>query len=138
MINKKIFEEEILTNMDQSLNSPLVKSASNKLETAVEYLNSAAEIFEDMGLTKNADEVLEVLISIAKHKKLKNPTKISDKHTKGLTPDKMVKNLLDHGTEFNMADDGQVDDLLNLDINDADLEVLEDEILSDMDFEDEV
>jgi hypothetical protein len=138
MINKKMFEEEILINMNQSLSSPLVKSASSKLETAVEYLNSAAEIFEDMGLIKNADEVLNVLTSIAKHKKPKNPTKVFDRHTKGLTPDKMVKNLLDHGTEFNMADDGQVDDLLNLDINDADLEVLEDEILSDMDFEDEV
>ena len=128
-----MFEEEILTSMDQALSSPLVKSASNKLETAVEYLNSAAEIFEDMGLTKKSDQILNVLTSIAEHNH-----KISDKHTKGLTPDKMVKNLLDHGTEFNMADDGQVDDLLNLDINDADLEVLEDEILSDMDFEDEV
>lgn len=36
--------------------------------------------------------------SLAKTKK--------DKHVKGLTPDKMIANLLHHGTVFNMADDG--------------------------------
>lgn len=86
---------------------------------------------------KPGDEiVMESLAS--KHKKPKDPRKISDPHTKGLTPEKMVKNLLHHGTEFNMADDGRADDLLDLDISDADLEVLENEALSDMDFEDEI
>lgn len=74
----------------------------------------------------------------SKHRKPKDPRKISDPHTKGLTPDKIVKNLLHHGTEFNMADDGVGDDLLNLDISDADLEVLENDALSEMDFEDEI
>jgi hypothetical protein len=136
MINKKIFEEEILADMERNLQPSLAKTASNKLETAVDYLESAAEIFEDMGLITKSNQILEVLISLAK--KSKKPSKISDPHTKGLTPDKMVKNLLDHGTEFNMADVGEANDLLNLDINDADLEVLENEVLSDMDFEDEI
>lgn len=133
MINKKIFEEEILADMDCNLQPSSAKFASsNKLETAVTYLESAAEIFEDMGLSTKSDQVLNVLLAFAKKKKT---SKVSDPYTKGLTPDKMVKNLLDHGTEFNMADDS---DLLNLDINDADLEVLENKMNSDMDFEDEI
>lgn len=36
----------------------------------------------------------------------KDPRKISDKHTKNLTPEKMIANLKHHGTVFNMADDG--------------------------------
>lgn len=129
MMNKKVFENEILTNMDLLLKPSLVKSASahNNLGSAVDYLNSAAEIFDDLGFTKKSEEIVQLLKSIANE---------TDPHTKGLTPDKMVKNLLDHGTEFNMSDDGATA-LLDLDINDADLEVLEQEI-SDMDFEDEV
>jgi len=134
-MNKKVFENEILTNMDMLLQPSLVKvaSASNDLGQAVEYLNSAAEIFEDLGFTKKSEEILQLLESLAN--KSKNPLNISDSHTKGLTPDKQIKNLLDHGTQFNMADDGNA--LLELDVNDADLEVLEKE-LSDMDFEDEL
>lgn len=133
MINKKIFEEEILTNMDLLLKPSLVKNASaiKNLDQAIDCLQSASEIFEELGFTKKSDQIIALLTSIAN-----NPLNISDPHTKGLTPDKMVKNLLDHGTEFNMADDGN--SLLDLDINDADLEVLEEEVLSDMDFEDEV
>jgi hypothetical protein len=84
--------------------------------------------------SKNLEEGDEIAIEslASKHKKIKDP------HTKGLTPEKMVKNLLNHGTEFNMADDSKADDLLNLDISDADLEVLENEALSEMDFEDEI
>jgi len=134
-MNKKVFENEILTNMDLLLQPSLVKSASaqNELGTAVEYLNSAAEIFEDLGFTKKSEEIISLLQSLAN--KPKNPLNISDSHTKGLNSEKQIKNLLDHGTQFNMADDGNA--LLDFDVNDADLEVLERE-LSDMDFEDEV
>lgn len=76
--------------------------------------------------------------SIASHHKMpKDPRKISDRHTKGLTPEKQVRNLLDHGTQFNLADDGQADDLLNLEINDG-LEVTENKVNPEMDFEDEI
>lgn len=57
-----------------------------------------------------------------------------DYHSKGLTSDKMVANLKNHGTVFNMADDGKADDFLNLDINDAAMEVFED--TEDKTFED--
>jgi hypothetical protein len=79
------------------------------------------------------------------------PDKIADPHIKGLTPERMIANLKNHGTEFNMADtldpdiaeafDAQtIDDLEMTDILDADitedvLQVSEMEPLED--FEDE-
>ncbi len=42
-------------------------------------------------------------------RKPKNPTKVSDRHTKNLTSEKMLKNYKRHGTAFNMADDNNVD-----------------------------
>lgn len=68
----------------------------------------------------------------------KRSSKINDPHTKGLTPDKMVKNLLHHGTEFNMTDDGTSVDLLNLEVNDDQIEVSDAENTIEMDFEDEI
>ena len=55
----------------------------------------------------------------------KNPSKISDSHTKGLTPEKMLQNMKQHGHPMNLADDGHADDLLNIDIEDRPLEVME-------------
>jgi hypothetical protein len=75
----------------------------------------------------------------AKHKphKPKNPTKVPDRHTKGLTSEKMVSNLKHHGTVFNLNNDGNAaDDLLNADV--GDLEVSEKDLHSNLqDFEDE-
>lgn len=48
----------------------------------------------------------------ASKRRPKNPTKVSDRHTKNLTSKKMIKNLKDHGTVFNMADTNLADDLL--------------------------
>jgi len=61
------------------------------------------------------------MTSVAKAKfnpkrKLSKDPKRLDRHTKGLTPEKMVKNLLHHGTEFNLSDDGNID-LLNADLD---------------------
>lgn len=73
--------------------------------------------------------------SIAQKKTLKN-----DRHTKGLTPEKMVANLKDHGTEFNLADilyhsknigrddvDPELADLL--DIESFDIDASDDELM---------
>lgn len=57
------------------------------------------------------------LKKLSKTRKPKNPTKISDRHTKNLDSNKMIKNLKDHGTVFNMADSNFADDLLNEDID---------------------
>lgn len=89
-------------------------------------------------------------------KKFKTPRPGSDRHTKGLTPAKMVENLKHHGTEFNMADDQAdennadivdllnaegvdfdidgADDFMNVEVDDS-LEVFDGQLLSD--FEDE-
>lgn len=55
--------------------------------------------------------------SIAQKKNPGRPDRISDSHVKGLTSEKMVKNLENHGTPFNMADDGTLDVPPPLDMN---------------------
>lgn len=87
------------------------------------------------GKSLSPGEEINIESLASQHKKPKNPLRISDPHTKGLTPEKQIKNLLHHGTQFNMADDGN--DLLNLEIGDNELEIL-DKDMSDMDFEDEI
>jgi len=100
-----------------------------------------------------------------KPRKPKNPLSIHDPHTHRLTPEKMVANLKHHGTEFNMVDDGAADDLeeiikdvtdkggsfnmafnlpdqqdavdlLNIDIGNGDLEIEEEDSSTDKTFED--
>jgi len=68
----------------------------------------------------------------SKPRKPKDPTHVSDRHTKGLTSEKMVANMKNHGSWFNMADDGVVqlddaeaDDLLDLEISEKPIEVME-------------
>lgn len=106
-------------------------------------LNRILKMVEDPKAAIPSGEIFpgdEVNISsiASKHKRPHDPRKINDPHTRGLTPDKMVKNLLHHGTEFNMSDDGMADDLLNLEINDEGLEVDEKGQNPEMDFEDEI
>lgn len=85
-------------------------------------------------------EIIEKLepyeLELSANTKPRNPTKISDRHTKGLTSEKMVNNLKHHGTVFNMADDG-FKDVLNADIDDN-LNVSEDDLMQIGDFEDEI
>jgi len=50
-------------------------------------------------------------------KKPGRPDRISDRHTKGLSAEKMVKNLEDHGHPMNLADDGILDVPPPLDMN---------------------
>lgn len=128
MIKKSIFEEELIAGMQKEL----IKNASNQetdnLGKAVDYLNSAIDIFEEAGMSVQAEQILKIISKIAGE---------SDRHTKGLTSDKMVSNLKNHGTVFNLSDDGQAaDDLLNADV--GGLEVSEKDLGSDLqDFEDE-
>jgi hypothetical protein len=53
-----------------AMEKEIVKNAKvPNLVEAAEYLHSALEIFEDLGLQKNADQVLEILYKIAKNNK---------------------------------------------------------------------
>jgi hypothetical protein len=128
MIKKSVFEEELIAGMQKELVKNATNQATNNLGKAVDCLNSAIEIFEEAGLNIQANQILKIISKIANE---------SDHHTKGLTSNKMVSNLKNHGTVFNLDDDGQAaDDFLNADV--GGLEVSEKDLGSDLqDFEDE-
>ena len=130
MIKKSVFEDELIFGMQRELQAHDKKQGMSNLVKAADHLHSALEILEEAGLSTQADKVLGILKKIAcdEHDakgphKPKNPTNVSDRHTKGLTSEKMVNNLSHHGTVFNMADDGAADDLLNADLAEEPLEV---------------
>jgi len=134
MIKKSVFEDELISGMQVKLAEVQSGQNTDNLFEAVNLLHSAAEIFEEEGLIIAADKVIAVLKKIAES----DPAKTPDRHLKNLSPEKQVKNLLHHGTQFNMSDDGVLeindsDDLLSADI---DLEVSEEDFLPS--FEDEV
>lgn len=67
MFKKASFEEEIYRSMETKLVSGQVenKYGFNKLAKAADLLNAAAEIFEQAGMTQQANEVIEVLQDLA-------------------------------------------------------------------------
>lgn len=146
MIKKSVFENDLIFGMQRELQSYIKKEAMANLGKAGNYLQAALEICEEAGLTAQADQILSILQKIAegdqqdakgKPHKSKNPLKVSDPHTKGLTSEKMVENLKHHGIVFNMADDGKADTLLDVELSDDNnLEVVDPEI-ADKSFEEE-
>jgi hypothetical protein len=144
MIKQAVHEDELIYGMQREMHSHSKKEGMENLVKAADYLQSAIEIFEEAGLTAQADQVLTILAKIvvdeheAKQKSHKAPAKKTDPHTHGLTPEKMVENLKHHGIVFNLSDDGKSDKLLNNDlaVDENDLEV-EDPTTVEKDFEDE-
>lgn len=144
MIKKAVFEDDLIAGMQRELQSFEKKQGMENLVKAADHLHSAMEILEEAGLTAQSDAILHILSKIAAsrigehtHPKPKNPLKVHDPHTKGLSSEKQVKNILEHGTPFNMADDqNSAEDLLNLEIDDKSLEVIEGDS-AHKDFEDE-
>lgn len=125
MIKKSLFENDIIMGMQTALNA----HNQAQLPQAAEYLHSAIDLFNDCGMQEQAQEVFTVLLKIAKkHHSI-------DPHIKNLTDARQIANLLEHGHQFNLADDSNTEDLLNLDVNleDPELEIFDDEV----DFEDE-
>jgi coenzyme F420-reducing hydrogenase alpha subunit len=102
MINKSVHEDEIIAGMIRKLASNEKDDAINDLNKAVDYLHSAIEIFDDVNMTAEADQVLNILTKIAKKHKQKDNSS-----------NKYIKNLLDHGTM--LSDDG-------LDVLDANID----------------
>ena len=80
-------------------------------------------------------DVYKILLKLAKKHNKSN--KHIDKHTKNLTSEKMLKNLIEHGTEFNMSNDSFYDDDDDDEEGDDDLLLL-DLGEDDEDFEDEI
>lgn len=137
MIKKSVFEEELIAGMQKELIKNAANQETDHLGKAVDYLNSAVDIFEDTGMSAQASQVLQIISKIAQQTDENNAKHKPDHHTKGLTSDKMVSNLKNHGTVFNLSDDSQAaDDFLNAEV--GDLEVSEKDLGSDLqDFEDE-
>jgi hypothetical protein len=96
MIKKSVFEKDLIAGMHKEL----IKKASNNdvehLEKAVDYLNSAIDIFEDTGMISQANAVLNIL------------TKIASKES--ITSEQMIANLKHHGTVFPLNDKHKSDD----------------------------
>lgn len=138
MIKKSVFEDELIAGMQKELVKNAATQATDNLGKAVDCLNSAIEIFEDAGLNIQADQILKIISKIAQQSDENDAkNKKPDHHTNGLTSEKMLSNLKNHGTVFNLSDDGQAaDDMLNAEV--GDLEVSEKDLESDLqDFEDE-
>jgi hypothetical protein len=121
MFNRKESSSEIAEIMESKLITHAIEkkaSAINKFAQALDRLNEVAEIFEEIGLDKEAEfttQLIEVLAA-KKGKKSKKPAKKkvkkvmkSDPAMKDLTSEKMVDNLKDKGWVFN-ADDMNHDD----------------------------
>lgn len=115
MIKKSVFEDELIAGMQRELTASDQSVAVDHLGSAVDSLHAAVEIFEEAGMKAQADAVLNILLKIAKNHKPHGKGK-KDPHTDGLTSEKMIANLMQHGTEFNMDDDESINDLLEADI----------------------
>jgi hypothetical protein len=94
LIKKALFADQIAGSMDKILASSEKGIDVSHLDDVVAYLDSAAEIFQDLGMDSLADGVLDLLIKVA-----------GDPYVSGLSSSKMTDNLKDYGTVFNAADD---------------------------------
>lgn len=157
---KNIFNDELADSMNRFL-----KEEKSNLEEAIGYLHSAAELLETLGFQIQADNVLkfivkegmknpELLNKIAgRKKKKKTPVekkKSEDKenedyknwfkflNSKKGNLDIDVMKLDERLRQFVEPDNlNSEDSILNMDINDADLEVYEKDFDTDNSFEDE-
>lgn len=123
MFDKKDVSAEIAASMQTNLVSHGIDKQAeqmNKFAKALDYLNSVAEIFDELGLRREAEATTTLLEVVAakkskKKSKTKAKTKVKSKRrsksrkndsaTKGLTSDKMVNNLKEKGWVFNADDD---------------------------------
>lgn len=128
MFKKADISAEIASSMESQLvSNALDKRAEqmNKFAKALDCLNVAAEIFDDLGLRKEAEATTSFLEVLAGKKKKKKPvsskkkSKVKSKSrkdpaTKGLTSKKMVNNLEHKGWVFNADDFNFSDEDINL------------------------
>jgi ATP-dependent protease HslVU (ClpYQ) ATPase subunit len=67
MFKSSNFENELYRSMEKQLASNQLedKYGFNKLAKVADYLHAAAEIFEQAGMTEQAEEITEVLQGLA-------------------------------------------------------------------------
>src|SRR5271166_2133228 len=139
MFSRKDTQYDIAAEMEKILSSTAketVEAPFNKIASAIDLLNRAAEIFDQSGFYVEAEIATRLLEVFAGKKKKKSkkpakktskkPTKSSkkpaskskktDPATKGLSSEKMVENLKHKGWVFN-ADDGMEDTNDAVDMN---------------------
>lgn len=103
MIKKSVFEDEIISNMQKELTKTAQSEAIQSLDKAVDDVNSAIVLFEDLGMTAQADQLLNVLVKIAKKGK-------KDKS------DKFLNLLLKEKNAFDFLDGPGVNELVEEDL----------------------
>jgi hypothetical protein len=148
MFNKRSTASEIEAAMEIAM-VPQISEGLSKVAQAIEHLNVAAELFDDLGLLKEAEYTTALLEAIAakkskKKSKKKSPVKSkkpskrqSKRHSKtklesdkmvehdssmaGLTSEKMLDNLANKGWVFNADDYNDSQDVYDdLEADDAD------------------
>lgn len=139
MFKYKSAEDDLIKSMEENLISNAREEAFgfNKIAEAVKYLNSAADLFDDVGMDSESEVITTLIESLAakskkskdskskdskKSKKSKKSTKPKSSNKKAfyidkndpninLTPEQMIENLKTNGTVFNMdADTVMMDD----------------------------
>ncbi len=65
MIKKSVFEQDLILGMQRELQAHDYKQAMSNLPQAGNYLQAAMEILEEMGLSAQANQVLEILSKLA-------------------------------------------------------------------------
>jgi len=80
MIKKAVFENDLILGMQRELQAHDKKQAMASLDQAGQYLHSALEILEEVGLTAQADKVLSILRKIANEHKKEEPKKEHEPH----------------------------------------------------------
>jgi hypothetical protein len=140
MFSRKDTSFDLAAEMEKNLRvlaEAEVIAPINKMASAIEYLNRAAEIFDENGLYVEAEIATRLLeVFAAKKGKKKKPSKSkskskpaksskkpakksapakkkTDEATKGLDSEKMVDNLKEKGWVFNADDMNSVEDDLN-------------------------
>lgn len=130
MFKKASVTDEVLSSFKQYHDDILSlgeREQHAKFTKAVDCLMKAADILDDVGLGKYADNISAILSKVS----WEVPT--NDPATSGLTSEQMEKNLAEKGWVFN-ADDGQVlevaettgDEVPQLNDTDGSIEVEED------------
>src|SRR5271170_1828279 len=83
MFNKKDVSAELAASMESHLVTHVIEKQAeqmNKFAKALDYLNSVAEIFDELGLVKEAEATTTFMEVIAKKKsKKKSKTKVKSK-----------------------------------------------------------
>lgn len=126
MLNKKA-SNTLLEDMQKNLSiSEEQRNAINNLDKAVDDINIAASILDDLELSKHADSLLKVLVKIAFNSKDDD--------------EKKLNSLLQEDEMFSLSEDN-INDLLLADTDEPDYlskNLSKDEVeFEDVDFEDE-